>query len=405
MKKLITTIALVSTAFLVNAQVFTKEDSLSAGLVASNNTTVISGYGQAKVNYDLRFGTGQASLTRNVVFLGHKFNDKFGFFSETELEHAKAADGAKGEISLEQLFIKVNLNRDIYLVTGLFIPRIGIINENHLPNTFNGNDRPYVEELIIPSTWREIGVSLYGQTRLIPGLNYSVSLMNGLNAANFKAGSGIREGRQEGSFATASNIAVSGSLLYYYKNFRIQTSGYIGGSSGLSKREADSLQMDYGIFGAPVSLVEANLQYHNKGIQFKALTSLVNISDATKINRAYNNNTPNQMYGYYIEAGYNLMYIFNKKPEQNLTLFGRYEEIDLNSKLAENGVNDDFQKKQFIVAGLTYLPIRGVAFKADYVYSYTGEYNKQLYVTNPYQTVQPFYRDNSFVNVGIAYSF
>jgi len=293
----------------------------------------------------------------------------------------------------------------MYLVTGLFIPRIGIINENHLPTTFNGNDRPFVEELIIPSTWREIGVGLYGQTRLIPGLNYSLAIMNGLKASNFTNGSGIREGRQEGSFATASNIAISGSLLYYYKNFRIQTSGYFGGSSGISKRDADSLQMDYGLFGSPVTLVEANIQYHHKGIQFKALATMVNIKDAYKINRAYNNNTPTEMMGFYVEAGYNLLYLFNKKTTQNFTVFARYEQLDLNSVLPENGVKDDFQKKEYLITGITYQPVKGIAFKADYVNAYTGDYNKQLYVTNPFQTVLPFYRSSSFVNIGIAYSF
>lgn len=405
MKKINTLVAFLFLSIIVSAQVITKEDSLSAGLTPSNNPTVISGYGQAKVNYDLRNETGEASITRNVMFFGHKFSDKIGFFSETELEDAKVTGGGKGEFSIEQLFLRINLNRDMYLVTGLFIPRIGITNENHLPTTFNGNDRPFVETLIIPSTWREIGIGLYGQSRMFPGLNYSLALMNGLKASDFKMGNGIREGRQEGSLVTASNIALNASLLYYIHNFRIQASGYIGGSSGISKREADSLQLDYGAFGTPVSLVEANVQYHHKGIQFKALASLININDAAKINRAYGNNVAKEMYGFYIEGGYNVLNIFNKKPIQNLTLFTRYEVLDMNSKIAENGEKDNFQQKQFIVTGITYQPVRGVAFKADYVYTYTGDYNKAIYSTNPYQTVMPFYRNNSFVNLGIAYSF
>jgi len=84
---------------------------------------------------------------------------------------------AGGEISLEQCFLKFNLNRDNYLVAGLFTPRIGIMNENHLPTTFNGNDRPFVETLIIPSTWREVGVGLYGDIRAIPGLIIPLGLL------------------------------------------------------------------------------------------------------------------------------------------------------------------------------------------------------------------------------------
>lgn len=404
MKKLLLIIASIS-SFVASAQIITKEDSLNAGLTPGTNPTVISGYGQAKVAYDLRVGTGEANITRNVIFFGHKFNDKFGFFSETELENAKVANGTSGEISLEQFFLKANLNRNMYLVTGLFIPRIGTINENHLPTTFNGNDRPFVEQLIIPSTWREIGIGLYGQTRSIPGLNYSLAVINGLNAQGFSFGSGIREGRYEGSQAKAGNIAVTGALLYYIHNFRIQVSAYYGGANGLSKRESDSLQLDHGPFGTPVSLVEGNVQYHNKGVSVKALSTVVDIYDADKINRAYASNTPSQMVGSYVEAAYNVLYFFNPKTDKNLSVFSRYEYMNLNNKLPENGVKDNFQEKQFWVSGITYQPVRGIVFKADYIYSETGTYNSQLYVVNPYASQLPFYKSNHQLNVGFGYSF
>ncbi len=405
MKKLIALFLLSGMAFAAKSQILTKEDSLNAGLAPTGRPSVLSGYGQVKVNYDLRQRTGEASLTRNVLFFGHRFDDRFLFFSEMELENAKIGPDAGGEISMEQLFLKININRDIYLVTGLFIPRIGIINENHLPNTFNGNDRPYVETYVIPSTWRDIGIGLYGQTRAIPGLNYSVALLNGLDASGFKFGSGIQGGRFEGSFATASNIAVTGALLYYYRDFRFQVSGYYGGSSGLSKIEADSLRLDYGAFGNPVAVGEANVQYHNKGWQIKALATMVSISQAGSINRAYANNTPELMTGAYGEIGYNMLYLFKPKPKQNLTLFCRYETMNLNAKIPTNGVEDDFQQKNFLVSGITYQPIRGLSFKLDYVYSHTGMYNKTLYVLNPYDTQRPFYQNNHYINIGFGYGF
>ena len=76
-----------------DAQVLTKEDSLSAGLIRSNNTTVISGYGQLKVEHDFVTKTAIANLTRNVLFVGHRFNQRIYFFSEMELENAKVVGG------------------------------------------------------------------------------------------------------------------------------------------------------------------------------------------------------------------------------------------------------------------------------------------------------------------------
>ena len=390
---------------LADAQILTREDSLSNGMTTTGKNTVISGYGQVKVNYDLRQQIGEASLTRNVLFIGHRFNEKIVFFSEMELEDAKIGGGASGELSMEQLFLKVDINRNLYLVTGLFIPRIGIINENHLPTTFNGNDRPFVETMVIPSTWREIGIGLYGQPRSIQGFNYSVALLNGLNSGGFEFGTGIRNGRFEGNKATASNLAITASALYYYKNFRFQASGYIRGSSGLSKIQADSLQLESGAFGNPVALGEANVQYNNNGWQFKALATAVNISQAYSINRAYANNTPEMMTGAYAELGYNLLYLGKNPPKQNLTLFCRYETMNLNYRIPVNGIRDDFQQKKFIVSGITYQPMHGVSFKLDYVYSQTGSYNKELYVVNPYTTQRPFYQTNHFINLGFGYSF
>ncbi len=382
-------------------QIITREDSLSAGLVATNSTTVISGYGNVKYSNNLTERRASANVDRLVLFVGHKFNKKITFFSELEIEDAKISGGeVGGEFAIEQAFLKFDINHFNYITAGLFIPRIGVINENHLPTTFNGNDRPFVEQFIIPATWREIGIGYYGTSIRIPGLNYTLALMNGLNSAGFESGSGIRGGRYEGSGANASCLALNGSLLYFKSHFRIQLSGYLGGSAGLTKQEADSLQLDYGSFGTPVELIEANVQYRNKGFVVKALASLVNISNAFEINRAYANNTPEQILGYYGEIGYNLLH----KTDKNFTIFAKYENLDLNLKLPENGIENNLLNQQYLVAGISFQPHKGVIVKADYYYRLTGSQNQSLGV-NPYPQSQPFVKEQHYLNLGIGYSF
>jgi hypothetical protein len=398
-------IILITTGLRSFSQVLTREDSLSAGLIRSNNTTVISGYGQLKYENDLKTKTATASLVRNVLFLGHRFSNTIYFFSEMELENARVEGGkAGGEISMEQLFIKFTINRDMYLQAGLFIPRIGLINENHLPTTFNGNDRTYVETFIIPATWREIGVGLYGSVPTMPGLNYSFAVMNGLSSGDFINGTGIQEGRAEGSSATASNLAVTGSLLYYIKDWRLQMSGYYGGSAGLIKRQADSLQLKSGAFGTPVALAEANAQYRSSGFSFRALATVVSITDAFEINRAYANNTPSMMYGMYAEIGYNFYHLIDENSNKNLTLFVREELMDLNYKIPVNGIRNGINKKGYTVLGITYQPVSGVIIKADYVLRKTDERNDDLIVT-PFPQQLPYYTTNGFFNLGLGYSF
>ncbi|MFT3902062.1 MAG: hypothetical protein QM727_02775 [Niabella sp.] len=401
-------IFLLLLAEISKAQVLTSEDSLSAGLIAKDQATVISGYGEARYSYDRKHKNAEASLDRVVLFVGHKFSNKISLFTELELEDALVSgqsgeERGKGSVGMEQAFLKFNLNPTTYLVAGLFLPRIGIINENHLPTTFNGVDRPFVEESIIPSTWREVGVGIYGMVKQVPGLNYSFALTNGLNSSGFSNGSGIKGGRQLGSISTGSALAATGSLLYYVGDFRFQASLYAGGSTGEEKRVADSLQLNSGAFGNPVYMGEINGQYSNNGLDVRVLATGISIPNADNVNRAYANNTPKSMYGGYAEVAYDLLY-----PQQHgaksFIVFGRYEHMDLNASIPFNGIHNDANKQNYLVAGVTFKPIRGVAIKADYVGRLTGEQNPDLIIT-PFPKMVPYFKNNGFINLGIAYNF
>ena len=393
-------IAALAAASYVQAQVLTREDSLNAGLTPGERATVISGYGEAKVGIDLNEGRAEANLTRNVLFIGHRFSPRISLFSELEIEDAKVAGGEPGgEVALEQVFLKFDVTRHTYLTAGLIIPRIGITNENHLPTSFNGVDRPYVEHDIIPATWREIGVAAYGQCSGLPGLNWSFSVLNGLNSEGFNSEEGIRDGRFEGREASASNIAMSGSLLYYVGNFRLQASGYYGGTCTLDKEAADTMGLQAGLFGNPVALEEFDVQYFSTGFTFRVLAAMIHIPDAQAINEVYGNNVAESMWGGYAEVGYNLLKPFGAE-QKRLTLFARYERMDLNAGMPENGTQDKyFASRSFIVTGLHFQPLHGVSVKADFVLRQNGAPDSAIY-----GTVLPE-RNFSAVNIGIGYSF
>lgn len=387
-----------------NAQqlVMTNEDSLNAGI--AKNKTVVSGYGSAFYQRDFNAQQSTATLERAVLFVGHQFNQKISVFTELEVENAKVEGGESGgEIALEQAFLKFNLNPKQYIVAGLFVPRIGILNENHLPVNFNGVERPMVEELIIPATWRELGVGFYGSANRLP-LNYSVALINGLNSADFEHGSGIREGRAEGNNAFANNLALTASLQYSVSNFKFQVSGYAGGTVGLAKRSADSLGLNSGAFGTPLYLGEADMQYSNNGFSAKALAAYISYPDAEKINTAYANNIASGMYGAYAEIGYDWLYKKQKTPQ--FITFARAEMLDLNSSIPAppKAIYDGTEKQTHIIAGISYLPIPNVVVKADVRLLHTGPQNPDL-IINPPPNALPYKQNNQFLNIGIGYSF
>jgi hypothetical protein len=398
-------LALLSISQNTFSQNLTNEDSLNTGLIKREKATVISGYGEIKIGYDARLETAKATIPRAVLFVGHRFNESIALFSEIELEDTKVEGGEEGgELSLEQFYLKFNINRDHYITAGLFLPRIGIINENHLPNTFHGTDRPYVERFVIPSTWREIGICINGIIPQVNGLNYSFALVNGLNAEGFTNGTGIRGGRYEGKNASYTNLALTGSLLYNIKNYKFQVSGYYGGAAGLSDRDADSLLLDNSIFGTAVGLVEASAKYDGKLFSFTALASYITIPDAYEINRAYANNTPEAVTGGYVEGAINLLKLCKPDSKRSFTFFTRFEMMNLDQKIASNGIKNEANEKTYWITGLEFKPTHGVVIKADYVLRSTGEQNPDL-ILNPYPQAPPYYTTNGFFNLGLGYSF
>src|SRR5262249_13577030 len=139
--------------------------------------------------------TDQATQLRAVVYLGYKFDEHFLLNSELEYENAVVASDKNGEAEGEVAYLHYLHSRAAKARAGLVLIPMGLVNQLHEPTTFLGARRPDVEQKIIPSTWRELGLGLYGQSGPFSYYGYMV---NGLNAAGYTS-EGIGEGSQEGS--------------------------------------------------------------------------------------------------------------------------------------------------------------------------------------------------------------
>src|SRR5204862_3216672 len=132
-----------------------------------------------------------------VLIFSHSFSARIRFVAELEIEHA-VVEGPeeKGAIELEQAYVDFLVTRGFNVRAGMLLVPMGIINERHEPPVYHGVERPFVDTVIIPSTWFEAGAGVHGEVG--SGLRYRAYVMAPLDDARFSADEGIHGERQAG---------------------------------------------------------------------------------------------------------------------------------------------------------------------------------------------------------------
>jgi hypothetical protein len=330
---------------------------LAAAAQESGRTGPISGYMELHLNSP-DDGPTILDFHRFVLLLSHRFTDRIRFVGELELEHA-FVEGLEeaGELELEQAYLDFLINRAFNLRAGMVLVPIGIINERHEPPVFQGVERPFVDTVIVPTTWFEVGAGVHGE--IGEGLRYRGYVLAPLNALEFTAEEGIREGRQKGAEANIRNPAFAGRLEYLtVPGLQLGVSGWLGESSFAVPR-----------LDTTVWLAEADARYRAGRTELRAQYAHVGISDAARLNDAIERTTgvsPNvarQLRGFYFEGAYR---IWNGGPARDLALFTRYENFDTQFKMPEGFTPlEEFDRTAWIF-GATYYPDPDVAVKIDF---------------------------------------
>lgn len=363
----------------------------SAELMLANNSRLnIGGYGE--VHFNQPFTQGQKNLGtldvhRLVMFLGYNFSPKTQFVSEIEFEYAK-------ELWVEQAFLQHRLNSYINFRAGLMLVPMGIINEYHEPTTFNGVERPIIDNRISLSTWREVGLGFSGN--ILPlTMKYQLYAVGGLNGYDtkgvFTGSAGLREGRQKGSKAYASSPALTGKVEFYgVSNLNIGLSGYFGKSQSklYSKLPKDDSALqaraDSSVVG--ITMIGADARYQHGGLELRGQVYYTSFSNTEQYNAftgtgTANNDLGSSMLGYYAEAGYNVFRPFSGI-EQELIPFIRYEYYDMhNSVDAETAKNLNY-RSTIITTGLTLSLNRKAVLKTDLQFTKAGSSDEYTRVFN-----------------------
>jgi len=321
----------------------------------------IAGYGE--MLYQNGAGTDQSGapvstgarldFLRAVLYFGYRFNDKFLFNSEIEIEHAN-------EVGVEFAYIEYLAHPAASFRGGMLLVPMGLTNEFHEPTVFLSAARPETEQRLLPSTWRENGAGIVGSGGRV---SYRAYVVNGLDASGFDA-SGLRGGRQKGSAAEASDPAFVA---------RVDVEATPGVFVGGSIYHGDSSQGQFtdslgDPFSVGTTIGEVHGQAAIRGLDVRGLWARTSLANAGLLNQALGlagaDGVGSAIEGGYIQVGYDVL--SQTMREMSVTPFYRFEMLDTQAGVAPGSTKDPARDRTFHTFGASFAPIPNVVVKADY---------------------------------------
>ena len=207
--------------------------------------------------------------------------------------------------------------------------------------------------------------------RRVDASGYAVG---GLDAAGFRARDGRRAGRLKGGRAAANGLAVTGRLEYEATLGLVAgVSGYVGQAgpnADFYDPTGERVELKVPVWGA-----SADIRGRHEGLEFRGVFATFGIGDTVTLRDVADQegenlglDVPAQIYGGYLELGYDLLTLMSET-EQQLLPFVRFERYDTMAEVAGRqevpsdrafGVNELF-------LGFSYRPLRQVVFKGDFM--------------------------------------
>ena len=368
---------------------------------------------------------GRFDIPHAVIYLGYDFGKGWSMSSEIEFEHTgtgsaqekEFSEGGEweqetekgGEVALEQFWIQKTFSKTLNVRAGHIIVPVGLLNAHHEPLNFFTVYRPEGEGTILPSTWHDTGLSLWGKAG---DFRYEVMMVAGLDAFLFNRENWVQKGAGSPlEFKVANKYGFAARLdNYTVKGLRIGVSGYCGKSMHNSfphdleggkyntsgeyegEKQYNDVKGVVAIGTADFTLdrnhwiVRGNFDYGYVG----DAATISSIKRNLTANNAPYEKTPvgKNAVAYGIEAGYDVFsqIAWTKKARQKFYVFGRYEYYNPYIPSAEQQKYEYTGKKRMAL-GFNWMPLPQIAVKA--------EYSKRF--------LKSQYNDEPSVSVGVAY--
>lgn len=397
--------ALLATGFTVSAQ--EKTDNALSRLS-------VGGYGEAVMSrnfYSQHFNRyrdpltykddkshGRFDLPHVTLNLGYDFGWDWTMGMEIEFEHGGTESAVEidadesgeyeaetekgGEVALEQFWINKAFSGGRFNVkAGELIIPVGEINQHHLPNEFFSVYRSEGEAKLLPNTWHQVGLSLWGS---LPQWRYEAIFTSGLDAERFGHDCFVHYGATSPYEYKLANVYAGAARIdnYSVKGLRLSLSGYYGYTFRNTERKAGASYDD--CHGA-LAIGSFGFELNRWNLIVRGNATYANLSDAERITafcNAYPKHTQqdgspskhspigSSAYSFGGEAGYDVFSIFDAlRQKQKLYVFGRYEDYNTyatgNKKVAYT--YDHVKRMSF---GINYKPIPQIIVKAEWAKRY-----------------------------------
>ncbi len=356
---------------------------------------------------------GRFDIPHAVIYIGYDFGKGWTFGTEIEFEHGGTGGAIEyeaeesieyesetekgGEVELEQFWIQKSFGKAFNIRAGHIVVPVGLTNAHHEPLNFFTVYRPEGENTILPCTWHQTGVALWGRSG---DFRYEAQLVAGLNALNFSRSNWIQGGTKSPyEFEVANKYGVSARVdNYSIPGLRIGVSGYYGQSmhntTPHDMEKGDAKRVKGNVY---IGALDFTYNQHNWLVRGNADYGYV--SDAQTIaSYTYpgtslvkpNESGSNKYFGSHaiatmVEAGYDVFSQIEKmhRDRQKLYVFGHFEYYDSSI----GNTTSQWTGKKILAGGINYQPIPQICIKA--------EYNHRM--------LKSQYNNEPAINIGVTY--
>jgi hypothetical protein len=347
---------------IVSEELDRMKGSGSAG--GGHSKTSVHGYGETHFSAQPETDT-KIDQHRFVIGVHSEITDWIHLNAEIDFEHA----AQKLEFEFGQ--IDFLLSDGLNLRGGVMLMPMGNLNEFHEPNKFFTPERPDYHSKLIPTTWQQAGLGLFGAQGDISYRFYVVNALQALDETrSFQNDSFVRKGRSQINEISAGNAAVVGRVEKKQPGGQAGLSFYSGNSSG-----------DYIDEGGNVTMLEFDYKTKRGAYDLDFGVFKGWIADSTELNAACDDGVsgtacdgdiPEEAFGLLATFAVHLPELMGKAVTYDLIPFVQYQKIKPQDAVGGGATDSPKANWDVLTIGASYMPHPHVAIKTAWRTNYYG---------------------------------